>query len=456
VIAVESLRESLKELLRGLREERARTAVTLLGLGWGTFSIVVLLSFGTGLQAFLRVKAAALGRGVTIVWPQRTTRPWAGMGEGRPVLLRAEDVLALPRQIPEVELVSPEYMRRDRVTVGERIHRVQVTGVYPAYETLRSWTPRPGGRFLNDVDIAERRRVAVLGARIAESLFGNEGGGGTAPGPGAARGAAGGPGAAGSAAGPGDPAGSAGPAVPGRGGPVGRSITVGGLPFLVVGVIPAKLQDSSYGAEDADRVCIPATTFEHAFGARLLSTFVYRACDPSLQEQATRRVYEVLGRRLNFDPSDRAALWVWDTVAEELVQSYAFLGFHLMLGGSGVLTLLVGGVGVGNLMFIRVRRRRREIGIIMALGARPRRVLAGILAEAMILAAAGGSLGFALGAVAVALARATPLTATIGRPEISAPLGAATALLLGAVGMLAGYFPARRAARSNPVEALEE
>jgi putative ABC transport system permease protein len=132
----------------------------------------------------------------------------------------------------------------------------------------------------------------------------------------------------------------------------------------------------------------------------------------------------------------------------------AFFGFDLMLAASGALTLLVGGVGVGNLMFLRVRRRTREIGIQMALGARPRWILRDVLGESLVLVAAGGLLGFLMAGLTIAIAGATPWTAQIGIPRLSIPLAAGTALLLGAVGLLAGWFPARRASRLDPVRAL--
>lgn len=404
----------LRELLRGLREQRARTFTTLLGLTWGTFSVVVLLAFGSGLESRMQETANNMGSGIAVVWPGRTTRSWAGLPRGRPVRVLARDVLALPLQVPELDLVSPEYIRKERIRVGSRIHRVTLSGVYPAYGELRAWSLREGGRFVNDRDIRERRRVVVLGNLIKEGLFG-------------AREA------------------------------LGRTVVIQGRPFTVVGVLHPKKQDSYYaGGPDENRVCLPATTCENVFGHRYVDTFIYRSRDSSVQARATDGVYEGLARICRFDPKDRQALYVWDTVEEARVRFYAFLGFDLILAGAGALTLLVGAVGVGNLMFIRVRQRTKEIGIQMALGARPRRILFSVLGESLVLVALGGLLGFILAWLITAGIALTPLVEDIGTPRISAPIAVGTVLLLGFVGLLAGYFPARRAAKLDPVRALAD
>ena len=238
--------------------------------------------------------------------------------------------------------------------------------------------------------------------------------------------------------------------------PLGRTVVLRGAPFTVVGTMRPKLQESDYGGMDEERICIPASTYVRVFGDRWVDYFVYRAHRPELAKEATRDVYRVLGARLGFDPEDREALWVWDLAEGDRIRETSFAALNLLMGLAGILTLLVGGIGVGNLMFLLVRQRTREIGIRMALGARPRWILREVLLQSLVLVAAGGALGFLGAWILSAAIGASPLAENLGQPRISMTIGLGTVALLGTIGLVAGWFPARRAAHLDPVRALAD
>ena len=395
-------------LARGLR---GRSVSTFLGITWGTLSIVLLLAFGESLRELMTQRARNLGDGIVIASPRSTSRSFAGFGRGRQLRVTEADVKALAEQIPEIGLISPEYVDYDRVRVGERMLFATISGVHASYGELRTMRPHEGGRFLNRIDVTESRRVVFLGDRVKQGLFGDLDA-------------------------------------------VGKTLVLRGIPFVVVGVLEPKDQDSDYQGEDRDRICMPSTTHALVLGRRSLDFFVWRAGSPDRHEFASRRVHEVLGRRLKFDPDDAQALWTWDTTEQQRMLFYAFLGFNLILGLSGLFTLLVGGIGVANLMFISVRQRTAEFGIQIALGARPRWILAQVMTQTALLVLAGGVCGFLLSAVCTAVARALPLDESVGNPVVSLPIALGTVALLAVIALLAGWFPARRAALLDPVMAL--
>jgi putative ABC transport system permease protein len=230
---------------------------------------------------------------------------------------------------------------------------------------------------------------------------------------------------------------------------------VDNVPFLVVGVLEKKEQDSSYGGRDQDKAFMPDTTYKGLFSERYVGNFIFQAKAPSLVPAVTKRVYEVLGRRLKFDPTDKEAIGMWDTTEGEKFLSVFFLTFRAFLGVIGSFTLMVGGLGVSNIMYVVVEERTREIGIKLAVGAKPRYVQAQFLLETLTLTAIGGLLGFA---VTLAILFVFPLLGIeeyIGTPQASPFVVLTTAFLLGLIGFVAGYFPARRASLLDPVVALK-
>ncbi|HEY8483544.1 MAG TPA: ABC transporter permease [Longimicrobiales bacterium] len=402
----------LRQFLDDLRVQRLRTTLTILGIAWGTVAVVTLLAFGVGLQDQMQTNAKGIGDGIVILFGGRTTRPFQGFPEGRSIRLREEDALLLQREIPGIAAISPEYGRwAAPVRRGTASTTPYITGIYPVYGEMRNIIPEAGGRFINEPDLAQRRRVVVLGDELKRLLFGDE------------------------------------PAV-------GEQVLIGDVPFTVVGVMRHKTQNSSYNSRDQDRIFIPASTYRALFGDRYLNNIVYTLRDPDLTEQVKRQVYEVLGRRHRFDPADDDALGVWDTNEQMRFFKYLFLGFNLFLGIVGSFTLLVGGIGVANIMYIVVRERTREIGIKRSIGARKRHILGQFLAETFLIVAVGGVLGFLLSLALVKAASLLPIQEQVGTPTLSPAVVGATILLLAAIAFLAGLFPARRAANLDPVECL--
>ena len=401
-----------REFIADLRAQKLRTALTVLGIAWGTVAVVVLLAFGVGLERQTKKRFHGLGDRIVILWGGRTTKPFAGFGDGRPIRLRLEDVQTLAQEVDEIDQISPEYINTTaRVRRGVKAAAPAITGILPIYGWMRNIIPEAGGRFINDRDVDERRRVAVLGDELAKLLFGD-------------------------------------------GAAVGQQVFLGDAPFTVIGVMRPKLQNSSYQERDKDRIFIPATTHYALFGDRFLNDIVYRTKAPEVTKVAERRVYETMALKYKFDPTDKDALSFWDTSEWETRFDQMFIAFNVFFAIVGTFTLVVGGIGVANIMYIVVRERTREVGVRRAVGATRADILRQFFAEALLIVAMGATLGLLLSLGLVLALGGLPIKEFVGVPTISPQVLAATLVLLALVAFAAGLMPARRAAALDPIEAL--
>jgi putative ABC transport system permease protein len=403
---------SFTDFFNDIRTQRLRTLLTIMGITWGTVAVIVLLAFGVGMERQTRKRMHGLGERIVILFGNRTTKSFAGFPEGRYIRFQEEDVHLLQQEIPDIVEISPEYStRRVPVRRGRNSAFPNITGVYPVYTEMRNVIADWGGRFINQADIDERRRVAFLGNELEDLLFDDED-------------------------------------------PIGKIVFVGDVPFTVIGVLKEKQQNSSYNSRDRDRIFIPSSTYRAIFGDRYIANIIYRTSSPAVIAAVERRVNEVLGSKYRFDPTDEDAIWEWDTSEFEEILTAIFLGMNIFLGVVGAFTLTVGGIGVANIMYIVVRERTREIGIRRSIGARKKDIMLQFLGQTFVVVGTGAALGFLISFGLVKLGQWMPLKEFIGVPVISPVVAISTVVLLTGVALLAGFFPARRAANLDPVDCL--
>src|SRR6056297_1596049 len=406
-----TLLNNITELFRNLSQQRLRSFLTIFGIMWGTATLILLLAFGMGFRDQTVLNMRGMGDQLAIMFPGQTTKTFEGYGIGRPIRYREADAELLQNQIADIDVATPEYMSGIEISRGEKRRNSQVGGVYPVYQDLRNMFEEPGGRWINENDINERRRVIFLGNRLAENLFGDED-------------------------------------------PIGEQVFVRNTPFTVIGVLQDKIQNNSYSQRDMDRSFIPATTFSAMMGTDLINNILYVPTDPAIAKQVQDQVYEVMGRKHRFDPSDKDALGIWDTNEFWEFINVMFLGINGFLGLIGFFTLAVGGIGVANIMFVVVQERMKEIGIRRSVGARKHHIMGQFFTETFMIIGMGAAAGYGIGWLLVQATQNLPIKEFVGAPYFSPTVGLIAFVVLSIVGFAAGLLPAWRASRLDIVECL--
>jgi len=400
-----------------LKKEKVRMFLTIIAICWGSTNVVLMLSVGEGLHRQFGKGMRGMGQNIVVVWSGQTSKPFAGFGTGRNIAMVEEDIETLRLGVPEIGGISPEYADWGQVLkYGKNNYTTTCRGVYPCYGGMRYIIPEPGGRFINDIDLNNRRRVIVLGDRVRDKLF------------------------------------------PNKEQAVGKTILVNDIPFTVIGVMAKKLQIGCYFGNDEGATFVPASTLRMMTGSKHLETIIFLPRTPEETGRAKDGLYRTMAAKYRFDPKDKNTYSMWDTYETGNITGKVTRGIQVFVGFIGGLTLLIGGIGVANIMYVVIKERTREIGIKMAVGAKPRYIIGQFVAESLLTVGIGGILGMGLASGLVEVIGMIPvkeeLRMLLGRPEFSALVALVCTTTIGFIGLMAGIFPAQRASNIDPVEAL--
>ncbi len=403
---------TIGDFIRDLRAQKLRTFMTIFGVVWGTVAIIVLLSFVNGWQRKTMKTMYGIGENIILLFPGRTAKPFMGYGTDRWIRFRAEDAALLKNEISLIKQISPEYSSWDSpLRVKTNVRNPNITGINPVYAEIRNIAAQQGSRFINELDIKLKRRVVFLGDELADYLFSGED-------------------------------------------PVGKYVFVGKTPFLVIGIMLKKEQDSSYNSRDKDRAFIPASTFASLFGHQFINNMVIKPVHATFSPVIQDQIYKVLGKKYKFDPADKEALGIWDTTEFQKMVFYIFLGMNIFMAILGAFTLTVGGIGVANIMYVVVQERTNEIGIKRSVGAKKRQILFQFFMETLFIIAIGAIIGILISMTILFLISMLPIDEFVGTPSISLWVAAVALSLLAGIGIIAGFFPAWKAANLNVVDCL--
>lgn len=409
--------QSVRVALGGLAANKLRSALTMLGIIIGVGAVIALLSIGQGAQAAITSEIQGIGSNLVVVIPgsleQGGGGPAQAIGTAASLTLSDADALADPQNVPHAAAVAPVLNRRAQaIHTGENVN-TEIVGVTPSYQDVRPWDLERG-RFVSQTDLDTTARVAVLGQRPAEELFGGAD-------------------------------------------PIGEVIRIDQVPFRVVGVLVER-GGGTFGFSEDDRIMIPLTTAQTRLvgarsvrgGGRLVTTIYVSAASEADIDAAIQEITLTLRRRhdIEFGADDDFSILTQQDLLGAFDQITSIL--TLFLGAIAAISLLVGGIGIMNIMLVTVTERTREIGIRKAVGAKRRDILVQFLIEAVVMSVVGGIVGILLGAGTAAVVNSFDVITTVVSPQaVSLAVGFSVA-----VGLFFGIYPAWRAAQLNPIEAL--
>ena len=392
--------------LRALRRNKLRSVLTALGIIIGVGAVIAMVGIGNGAKAQVDAQIASLGKNVIIIWAGNVTSGGVRMGQGNAGTLLMRDVEGIAQEIPGVVAVSPEIGLGGRVIAGSQNWNTRMLGESPEYFTIRQW-PFMAGMSFTEQDVRGATKVCVLGKTVADQLFGDE-----------------------------DPS--------------GQVVRIWSVPMVVVGVLAPKGM-SVMGTDQDDVIYAPYTSVMKRF----LRTINLRAINVQTTSQdlltpVQRQIEALLREHHHISPPKEDDFTVRNQ--EEIAQMATATTkvMTLLLAAIASVSLMVGGIGIMNIMLVSVTERTREIGIRMAVGAHARDILLQFLIEAITLSSLGGILGIAIG-----IGVAKTLSALAGWPTlISIPAIVVAFLFSAAVGVFFGFYPARKASQLDPIEAL--
>jgi putative ABC transport system permease protein len=412
--------EIILEAWVALKRNYTRSMLTMLGIVWGIATVTLLIAYGSSFRKILVSGFDAFGKSAVICWPQQTSEQPGGQRAGKKVVFEQADVDMVKATATLVKHVCLETVSRPGISYGDRlVGTAAVRGVCPEYGEMRNEVPMEG-RWINNSDQLERRRVCFLGGRIREQLFS------------------------------GRPA-------------VGETVAIGGVRFTVIGVMQRKIQLSNYFSSDDESVWIPYSAASDLWNTRYAAVLIFAPVAPQFEKRAMAQVLAAVATRQQFSPTDPKAIQMFGRDEFRPVIDALTIGLQVLLTFVGTLTLGIGGVGVMNIMLVSVDERIREIGLRRALGARKIHIKLQFLAETLLIMLLGGIIGVLISYAVAAAVGTLPLMGPLfeddsGRGDIHLHIslltvGLSTFVLL-IVGVVSGLVPALKASKLDPVEAL--
>lgn len=408
--------DTYKEILDTITRNKGRSILTGFGVFWGIFMLVALIGGGQGMKESLSNNFEGFATNSAIVFPQTTTKAYHGYRKGREWGLTQQDIVRLKDQIPELDVVTAQMARWGVTAVfGDKTFSGSFSGVMPVYTKIEE--PKMYyGRFLNDMDIVQGRKVCVIGKKVYKTLF------------------------------------------PGGGDPCGQMIRVDSSYYRVVGVDYASGNMNINGRAE-EKIVVPMTLMQQAYNRGDSIDLLCMTAKPGVQmTKVVPRIREVIGRGHDVDPTDEKAITVINTEIMFSMVDSLFSGVNFLIWLVGIGTLLAGAIGVSNIMMVTVRERTTEIGIRRAIGATPSMILSQIIIESVALTFVAGMLGILFAVIILQMMQLG--NTTDGIVEAHFQIGFWTALgalaLLGVLGILAGMLPAMRAMGIKPVDAMRD